>query len=282
MEQRKITAKDVLALLRERYSNAGEWVCASEVQRTTGWSDRRYDFVAMNCWKSNSYKIEVVEIKVSKSDLRRELAEPEKHNVMFDDIDYYSLAAPDKIIDMAVIPPKWGVYAVVDGKLVVKRRPLALHDEPCTTLPRAFAASFLRAATAQNMERTLLADEKKKSFDEGYAKCKKDVGQMADSWDNYHKLQDGYWRQANLLSELGILSINGEEDKVQIARLKKLGEIASKMDISQMKWILSALKKSLAGIEEAFGALDYLRNGETQEKWKSVMHPLENRNQKMI
>ena len=107
MEQRTITAKDVLALLKERYSNGGEWVCASEVQRTTGWSDRRYDFVAMNCWNSNFYKIEVVEIKVSKSDLRRELEEPEKHNVMFDDIDYYSLAAPDKVIDMSIIPPKW-------------------------------------------------------------------------------------------------------------------------------------------------------------------------------
>jgi len=263
MEQRTITAKDVLALLRERYSNAGEWVYASEVQRTTGWSDRRYDFVAMNCWKSNSYKIEVVEIKVSKSDLRRELAEPEKHNVIFDDIDYYSLAAPDKIIDMSIIPPKWGVYAVVDGKLVVRRKPLALHDEKRETLPRAFAASFIRAAVAQNMERTLLADEKKKSFDEGYARCKRDVGQMADSWDNYKRIQDENLRLSQTLRELGIFGLDKERDKVKITRLNKLKQMGDELD--WLKHLMGDLKKGLSFIEEGFVVLDNLNNGEKEK-----------------
>ena len=261
-EKKKITAKDILALLRDRYSNGGEWVCASEVQRTTGWSDRRYDFVAMNCWKSNFYKIEVVEIKVSKADLRRELEEPEKHNVMFDDIDYYSLAAPDKIIDMSIIPPKWGVYAVVDGKLVIKRKPLALHDEPRTTLPRAFAASFMRAAAAQNMERTLLADEKKKSFDEGYERGKREYGQMADSWDNYKRIRQENQKLSNLLANLGIFAVDDEKDQCQIARLKRIGEIVSKMEVSQLHWVMSALKKSIADIEEAFVSLNHLCNGD--------------------
>ena len=278
--QAKITAKDILALLRDRYINAGEWVCASEVQRTTGWSDRRYDFVAMNCWKSNSYKIEVVEIKVSKSDLRRELEEPEKHNVMFDDIDYYSLAAPDKIIDMAVIPPKWGVYAVVDGKLVVKRKPLALHDEPRTTLPRAFAASFLRAATAQNMERTLLADEKKKSFDEGYAKCKKDVGQMADSWDNYKRILNENRRLSQILDELGIHGYDEEEDKSRILKIKRMKQIWD--DLDWVKHLIGQLKKSVVAIEKSSSEFESQWNNETQKKEDKDISPLENRIIKMI
>lgn len=259
MEQRTITAKDVLALLKERYSNGGEWVCASEVQRTTGWSDRRYDFVAMNCWNSNFYKIEVVEIKVSKSDLRRELEEPEKHNVMFDDIDYYSLAAPDKVIDMSIIPPKWGVYAVVDGKLVTKRKPLALHDEPRTTLPRAFAASFMRAAAAQNMERTLLEDEKKKSFDEGYARCKIDVGQMADSWENYKRIQKENWQLSQTLSDLGIYGLESERDKATIVKLTQMKRVGDKLD--WLKHLTEQVKKSIADIEKTTGEIEKMDGG---------------------
>ena len=251
MEQRTITAKDVLALLRERYSNAGEWVCASEVQRTTGRSDRRYDFVAMNCWKSNSYKIEVVEIKVSKSDLRRELEEPEKHNVMFDDIDYYSLAAPDKIIDMSIIPPKWGVYAVVDGKLVVRRKPLALHDEPRTTLSRAFAASFMRAASAQNMERTLLADEKKKSFDEGFKRGRESCGFSANERDEFERLREEYSRVQNILYSLGLYSILGksEESQHKVEWLKKAKNIVETLDVGNLNYSLNNMKRAIGEME---------------------------------
>ena len=258
-QQEKITAKDILSLLRQKYLDSREWVVASEVQRKTGWSDRRYDFVAMNCWNSNFYKIEVVEIKVSKSDLRRELEEPEKHNVMFDDIDYYSLAAPDKIIDMSIIPPKWGVYAVVDGKLVTKRKPLALHDEPRTTLPRAFAASFMRAAAAQNLERHLLADEKQKSFDEGYARAKKDIGQMADSWENYKQVQKENWQLSQTLSDLGIYGLESEQDKANINRLKRLKQIGGELD--WLKHLTEQMKKGIAYIEQATGEIEKMDGG---------------------
>lgn len=259
MEQRKITAKDVLALLRERYSNGGEWVCASEVQHTTGWSDRRYDFVAMNCWNSNFYKIEVVEIKVSKSDLRHELEEAEKHTVIFDEIDYYSLAAPAEIIDMRIIPPKWGVYAYQDGKLVTKRKPLALHDEPRKTLSRAFAASFMRAAAAQNMERTLLADEKKKSFDEGYERGKREYGQMADSWDNYNRVQKENLQLSQILSALGIYGLEREQDKATISRLKRFKQIGD--DLDWLKHLKEQMKKSIADIEKTTEEIEKMDGG---------------------
>ena len=256
---KKITAKDILALLRQKYLDSREWVVASEVQRTTGWSDRRYDFVAMNCWNSNFYKIEIVEIKVSKSDLRHELEEAEKHTVIFDEIDYYSLAAPAEIIDMRIIPPKWGVYAYQYGKLVAKRKPLALHDEPRTTLSRAFAASFMRAAAAQNMERTLLADDKKKSFDEGYARCKIDVGQMADSWENYRRIQDENLRLSQTLGKLGIFGFDKEQDKAKITRLNKLKQMGDELD--WLKHLTEQVKKCVADIEQATGEIEKIDGG---------------------
>lgn len=251
MEQRTITAKDVLALLRERYSNGGEWVCASEVQRTTGWSDRRYDFVAMNCFESTGQKIEVVEIKVSKSDLRHELEESEKHTVIFDEIDYYSLAAPAEIIDMRLIPPKWGVYAYQDGKLVTKRKPLHLHDEYKTTVSRTFAASFMRAAIAQNMEKTLLYDEKQKSFDEGFKKGRESCGFSANEREEFERLRKEDRRVQDILWSLGLYSILGksEEAKSKVEWLKKAKRIVETLDVGNLNCSLNNMKMALEEME---------------------------------
>ena len=250
-QQEKITAKDILSLLRQKYLDSREWVVASEVQRKTGWSDRRYDFVAMNCFESTGQKIEVVEIKVSKSDLRHELEEAEKHTIIFNEIDYYSLAAPAEIIDMRIIPPKWGVYAYQDGKLVTKRKPLHLHDEFKTTVSRTFAASFMRAAIAQNMEKTLLYDEKKKAYDEGFKKGRESCGFSADEREEFERLRKEYSRVQRILWSLGLYSILGksEEAKDKVEWLKKAKSIVETLDIRNLTYSLNSMKRALEEME---------------------------------
>lgn len=260
-ETKKVTAKDILSLLRQKYLDSREWVVASEVQRTTGASDRRYDFVALNCYASNNYKVEVVEIKVSKADLRRELEEPEKHNVLFDDIDYYSLAAPDKVIDLSITPKRWGVYAVVDGQLVTRRRPLALHDEPRKTLSRSFAASFLRAAKAQSLERSLLVDERQKGFDEGYARGKREFGQMADSWEQFKKLQDENFRLSNTLWALGVHGYPSEGAKSRLDHLKKCKEFVENLSSDDLNWAIGNFERKFKELREAMANLEALKKG---------------------
>lgn len=251
-QQDKITAKDILSLLRKKYLDSREWVVASEVQRKTGWSDRRYDFVAMNCFESTGQKIEVVEIKVSKSDLRHELEEAEKHTIIFDEIDYYSLAAPVEIIDMRIIPPKWGVYAYQDGKLVTKRKPLHLHDEFKTTVSRTFAASFMRAAIAQNMERTLLYDEKQTSFKEGFQKGRESCGFTANEREEFERLRKEYSRVQDILWPLGLYSILGksEDAKGQVEWLKKAKSIVETIDIGHLTYSLNNMKRALGAMED--------------------------------
>ena len=261
---KKITAKDILSLLRQKYLDSREWVVASEVQRTTGWSDRRYDFVALNCFASNNYKVEVVEIKVSKSDLRRELEEPEKHNVLCEEIDYYSLAAPASVIDLDIIPKKWGVYAVSDGKLVTRRRPLALHDEPRKTLPRSFAASFLRAAKAQNLERTLLADERQKGFDEGYAKAKRDLGQLAAELDNLQRIKDEDFKLRQALWSLGVHGFPSEEAMASIAHLKKCRDFVDTLSPSDMNWAVNNFERKVKELREAMSTLEALKTSHSK------------------
>ena len=261
-EGNKITAARILSLLEEKYTkDLRQWAIASEVQRTTGWSDRRYDFVAMNCYNSNSYRIEVVEIKVSKSDLRHELMESEKHTIIFEEIDYYWLAAPEEIIDMAIIPPKWGVYAVKDGKLVTKRNPLCLHDEYNKKISRSFAASFLRAAINQNMEKKLLFDELQKKYKEGYQKGIDDCRWDGLKKEAYERCVGENRKLRGILCDLGLYSIlgsSGDKGK-EIERLKEARILLEQLNPKNLEYVARALEQKAKELGEALEMLKKLK-----------------------
>ena len=268
----KVTANDIYQLLAQKYSSTREWVIAGEVQRTTGWSDRRYDFVAMNCFASTGYRIEVVEIKISKPDLRRELEEPEKHNVIFEQIDYYSLAAPAEIIDMSIIPPKWGVYAVKDGKLITKRKPLALNDDADRRIKRSFAASFLRAAISQNLEKKLLHDKLKESFNNGYEKGKQDCGWNGSKQEQYEQLLKERNEYMSILNQLGFpvyWSNRMESEKdAHLVYLKKCKEVVDRLNVDSLKYSVDAFDNRVQAMKTALATL-----GEIQRK--AVSTPLQ-------
>lgn len=148
------TTAEIYRLLRERYGDHYRYACAREVGEQTGLARRRLDFVVVNCWSSDGKRIEAFEVKASKSDLRHDLENPEKHNIFFDDIDTYTLVAPAEVIETKVIPPKWGILALQNGKLVMRRKPIALHDERRDSIGRDFVLSFVRAVTRQNSSAT--------------------------------------------------------------------------------------------------------------------------------
>ena len=154
MVKQKITASDVRVLLHEKYSDHRKYAYAEEVGNATGLEQkRRLDAIVVNVYRSGGYSIEGIEVKVSRADLRRELQDSSKHNIFFDSIDYYSLAAPADVIDTDIIPPKWGLYAVYDyeGNQVMKtmRKPLSLHDEQQPAINRPFFACLMRALCNQ-------------------------------------------------------------------------------------------------------------------------------------
>lgn len=184
MADSKITARDILALLAERYSDSQKYACAAEVSPMTGAWERRIDFLVMWCWASDLFKLEGFEIKISKSDLRRELQDPDKHAVFFDQIDYYWLVAPDYVLDyktMDMLPKKWGVMKVCTGldeahdpetkhnpHLEIVRRPCCLHDETINdkVINRQFMASVFRAVGKQSHTRARLYKEQRNLKDE--------------------------------------------------------------------------------------------------------------------
>lgn len=143
-----MNAGDIREALRNRFSDHRRYAIAEEVGLTTGFSHRRLDMMVLDCYESNGFRIDGIEIKVSTGDLRRELQDPEKHIAFFDVIDYYTLATPAKVVEplIDVIPKKWGILIVnEDGSTRYKRRPIALQDLMNNRpVSRGFFASIVR------------------------------------------------------------------------------------------------------------------------------------------
>ena len=152
---RDIKAEDIYCLLANKYSDTRQYSCAREVQEKTGWARRRLDFVAVDCFESNNLEIMAFEVKISKSDFRRELEDPTKHNIFFDEIDKYSIVAPDYVLDdMSIIPPKWGVYHVI------RNAEGNLEQQHLRPVGRKFFASLFRAANTQSHIRSVIYKER--------------------------------------------------------------------------------------------------------------------------
>ena len=159
-------------LLRMKFDDHRRYAVAEEVGNQTGFQKRRLDMVVVDVYESNGYSVEGIEIKVSKSDLRKELQDSSKHNIFFDDLDYYSLAAPLEIIDKDIIPKHWGIYAAIlgdDGGWYLRtiRKPLSLHDKQVETIGRGFFACLSRAIACQSPTASKLNQAERRGIEKG-------------------------------------------------------------------------------------------------------------------
>lgn len=179
-----MTAEDIRAALRAKYRDSRQYAVAEEVGLTTGYSHRRLDVMVLDCYNSNGFRIDGFEIKVSTSDLRRELEDPEKHVAFFDVIDYYTLAVPAGVAEplMDVIPKKWGILIVnEDGTTRYKRRPLALEDRKADkAVPRGFLAAITRAIQGRQPSTQELQKEYERGLQDGIEREKRHVNYMTE------------------------------------------------------------------------------------------------------
>ena len=139
--------------IRKKFNNYRQYVVVDEVSVTTGWDGmsipRRIDMIVIDCFESNHYAIEGIEIKISKSDLMRELKDPEKHEVFFYNIDLYTLAAPADLLKecKSLLPDAWGMLAIYeDGTAKYLRKPKVINFTGFYTdkISKGFFASCIR------------------------------------------------------------------------------------------------------------------------------------------
>lgn len=211
-----ITAYDVRAALIKRFSDDRRYAIAEEVGITTGGGCRRLDMIVMDCYWSNNFRIDGFEIKISTSDLRRELEDPNKHTTFFDVLDYYTLACPAAVVNplIDIIPKKWGILIInEDGTTRYKRKPLALFDErlPDRKISRGFVASITRAIQGRNPAEQELEARYKAGIEEGRKRAEerrsyleRKVQDSADKLDAYEKLERRFnlWRDSEDLDKV--------------------------------------------------------------------------------
>lgn len=174
---------------REEYREGNQlpprYVTIEEVASGTGLSGaRRFaDVVAVSMWPSDGLMVHGYEIKASRSDLKRELADLSKHEAVARYCDTWTLVVWSESVLVDGIPDDWGIQVVEAteyGHQLVSKQP-ARKRTPVDR-PWAFACALIRNAYQQSPSAAYVAraavEANKKGRNEG------------------RDIADGNWRHA--------------------------------------------------------------------------------------
>jgi len=133
----------VRAALEKRYQ-APEWALLFEVPSGLGRSyGRSADALAMNLFESRGFRVEGIEIKVSRGDWLRELRDPEKSVPVQRYCDHWWIASTPDIVHEGELPPTWGLLELKGGCLRVRTKAPKLT---AASLDANFVAGMVRRA----------------------------------------------------------------------------------------------------------------------------------------
>ncbi len=136
-----MNSNEIKEALKKSYCQP-EWILGFEVPNATGGlSKRRADAVAMNLFPSKNYEIRGFEIKISKSDLKKDLENGCKSNEVAKYCDYWFLATPKGLTEEFTLPATWGVIEFDGLKLRQKVKPQRIEKVPMSS---SFAAALLQ------------------------------------------------------------------------------------------------------------------------------------------
>ena len=153
------TADEVLAALQARYAEP-EWAFFDSVPDHISKPMRRADGLAMSLWSSRGIEIYGFEIKVSRSDLLRELKNPAKADAIAKYCDRWWVAVGDaSIAKPGELPPAWGLLVPVRSKSGVTMKIIKdAKRNDATPVDRTFVAALLRRA-AERFSPTRIRNE---------------------------------------------------------------------------------------------------------------------------
>lgn len=120
-----MTARDVRDALHQRYNRPSQgrpgerYVCLEEARAGAGFAGNagQCDFLAINTWQSRGMELIGHEIKVTLSDWRAELDQPEKAERFACYCRRWFIAAPSSLAGRIKdeVPPAWGLLSVSDS-----------------------------------------------------------------------------------------------------------------------------------------------------------------------
>ena len=109
-----MTARDIRQALWDAYSWDRGYAIMFEVCSEAGFEfKRRADAVVLDLWPSRGMRLTGMEIKVSRSDLRQELADQSKWKAVGMQCDRWMLVIPEDLrINDIELPGEWGIIKV--------------------------------------------------------------------------------------------------------------------------------------------------------------------------
>jgi hypothetical protein len=160
----KLTSKRIIEWLAEKYK-LPQWALFAEVCDATGdLATRRADAIALSLCKQECHEQQRVfvrgfEIKVSRNDWLRELADMNKSETMRAYCNEWILVAPTDVVSLDEIPEGWGWYIPKIGEMHrFAKRPIYNED---VKLDIDFVASLVRSSAKKSQQ----IDEIKKILD---------------------------------------------------------------------------------------------------------------------
>ncbi len=139
---KKWTENDVAGMVAKKFPSPA-YAFLTQVRNGTGHERRRNRTayaVAVSCYPSRGLYAVGIEIKVSKSDWRKELADPQKSSDIQQYCRYWYVAAPKGIVPLGEVPDNWGLIECDRSSKIVKAAP-RLEEKPMDTL---MACSVIR------------------------------------------------------------------------------------------------------------------------------------------
>lgn len=207
-----------------------------EVRNRTGFShggrERYADAIAMSLWPSRGLDIIGVEVKTSRGDWEKELADPSKSEAFMQYCDKWYLAVGDKdIVKEGELPPTWGLIAPKRTRLgIVKQAPKLTPKD----IPRFFLASLLRAANKGHNEVLAgLVDEKVKDRLESFRTSQvREITRLKKDYDDLRNTVKEFEKASGLVlqgwaardpKELGLLVRYVKERGAGLIRQEAMG-----------------------------------------------------------
>lgn len=191
-----LNTSELLERLSVKYGGE-EWAFFEQVRTGTGFlrRPRTADAIAMNLWPSRGLDLIGFEVKASRGDWRRELANPAKADELVGFCDRWYVVANKTVVQEGELPSKWGLMVPHGRGLRILTAAPKLEPQPVDKL---FLASLLRKAKMYTIpeERLKAACDAsyKSGIERGEARKESEMGyemnrlkERAEGWESFKK-----------------------------------------------------------------------------------------------
>lgn len=264
-----IIAEDIMAALRVRFpfGPQKQWVLMEQVRGGAGWDRRTADAIALGMWQSSGHELIGFEIKVSRSDWRREVLEPEKADSILSYCDRWYVVAPKGVVPLdfgsgLAVPDGMGLLEYDGKRLTESKKAPKLAPKPLT---RGFIAQLFKGAFSQLPGPTQIAEAEKRGRDERDAHWQEALDRERRERDDIQRRYEQ--RSRELFEAFGLTEFDISEARrrgLLVREALEADRITGRVaEARRMAWEVLASTQEFARTDEADRLLaDRFRNQE--------------------